>query len=237
VPFQARADRSIRRHKACRLRGSDSVQNGTAFIIAVASEQAEQAGLRSDLDALVREGARRMLLAALKAEVDEYVSQHAGVCDEAGHAMVVRNGVGEPQTVTTKAGELEVQAARVNDRRENRRFTRAILPPWARRSPKVADVLPVLYLYRAVDEHGQVVDVLLRDHRNALHPLKRSSSGRSPAQAERHRHRPPSAVHQGHPADRSNRSACSDGLHAANGVTTKPFERSHVPAGSYALIT
>src|SRR6267378_2968761 len=74
------------------------------------------------------------------------MSQHDGVRDEAGHALVVRNGVSEPRTVTTTAGELEVQAPRVNDRRDGRRFTSAILPPWARRSPKVADVLPVLYL-------------------------------------------------------------------------------------------
>ena len=59
----------------------------------VASEQAEQDALKLDLDALVREGARRMLLAALKAEVDEYVAQHADHRDEAGHALVVRNGV------------------------------------------------------------------------------------------------------------------------------------------------
>ena len=99
-----------------------------------------------DLDALVREGARRMLLAALKAEVDEYVAQHADHRDEAGHALVVRNGVAEPRKVTTAAGELEIQAPRVHDRREGRRFTSAILPPWARRSPKVTEVLPVLYL-------------------------------------------------------------------------------------------
>ena len=74
----------------------------------VASEQAEQDGLKLDLDALVREGARRMLLAALKAEVDEYVADHTGMRDEAGHALVVRNGVSEPRTVTTTAGELEV---------------------------------------------------------------------------------------------------------------------------------
>ncbi len=43
----------------------------------VASDQPEQDALKLDLDALVREGARRMLLAALKAEVDEYVAQHA----------------------------------------------------------------------------------------------------------------------------------------------------------------
>src|SRR5580765_5102378 len=112
----------------------------------VASEQTEQDALRLDLDALVREGARRMLLAALKAEVDEYVGQHADHRDETGHSLVVRNGVAEPRTVTTAAGELEIQAPRVHDRRAGRRFTSAILPPWARRSPKVSEVLPVLYL-------------------------------------------------------------------------------------------
>ncbi len=48
--------------------------------------------------------------------------------------------------MTTAAGVLEIQAPRVHDRREGRRFTSALLPPWARRSPKVAEVLPVLYL-------------------------------------------------------------------------------------------
>jgi transposase-like protein len=112
----------------------------------VASEQTEQDALKLDLDMLVREGARRMLLAALKAEVDQYIAEHADHRDEAGHALVVRNGVAEPRTVTTAAGALEIQAPRVHDRREGRRFTSAILPPWARRSPKVTEVLPVLYL-------------------------------------------------------------------------------------------
>ena len=112
----------------------------------VPSGKAEQDALKFDLDTLVREGARRMLLAALKAEVDEYIAQHADQRDADGHALVVRNGVAEPRKVTTAAGELEIQAPRVHDRREGRRFTSAILPPWARRSPKVTEVLPVLYL-------------------------------------------------------------------------------------------
>ena len=58
----------------------------------IPSEAAEQDALKLDLDALVREGARRMLVAALKAEVDEYVGQHADHRDEAGHALVVRIG-------------------------------------------------------------------------------------------------------------------------------------------------
>jgi len=112
----------------------------------VASDQSEQEALKLDLDELVREGARRMLVAALKAEVDQYIAEHAEHRDENGHALVVRNGVAEPRSVTTAAGALEIQAPRVDDRREGQRFTSAILPPWARRSPKVTEVLPVLYL-------------------------------------------------------------------------------------------
>src|ERR687885_1011166 len=112
----------------------------------VASEQTEQDAFKLDLDALVREGARRMLLAALTAEVDEYLAEHAGQRDEAGQALVVRNGVAELRPVTTAAGELEIRAPRVHDRRDGGRFSSAILPPWARRSPKVAEVVPGLYL-------------------------------------------------------------------------------------------
>jgi transposase-like protein len=115
-------------------------------MLSIVVGKGEQTGLELDLDALVREGARRMLVTALKAEVDEYIATHAGERDEGGKALVVRNGVGEPRRVTTTAGELEVRSPRVNDRRQDSRFTSAILPPWARRSPKVTEVLPVLYL-------------------------------------------------------------------------------------------
>ena len=71
----------------------------------VPSGQAEQDALKFDLDALVREGARRMLLTALRAEVDEYLTQHADERDELGHALVVRNGVAEPRKVTTAISE------------------------------------------------------------------------------------------------------------------------------------
>jgi Transposase, Mutator family len=65
-----------------------------------------------DLDGLVREGARRMLVTALKAEVDTYVAAHAEERDSEGHALVVRNGVARPRQVTTAAGELEIEAPR-----------------------------------------------------------------------------------------------------------------------------
>src|SRR5271155_2692778 len=116
-------------------------------------DEAASAELTDGLDAIVAEGARRMLAAALEAEVDAYVSSQVAELDEHGRRTVVRNGHAEPRTLVTGAGPLEVKAPRVNDRRvdeesgERLRFRSVILPPWARKSPKVAEVLPLMYLH------------------------------------------------------------------------------------------
>jgi transposase-like protein len=98
------------------------------------------------LDELAREGARRMIAVALDEEVEAYLERHRGQRDERGHALVVRNGRARPRRVTVGSGTVEVSAPRVHDRREGERFTSTILPPYMRRSPKVAEVLPILYL-------------------------------------------------------------------------------------------
>jgi transposase-like protein len=103
------------------------------------------------LDEIAHAGACKMLVAALKEEVDAYVERHKDEVDEQGHRLVVRNGKAKPRHVTCGAGTLEIEAPRVNDKRvdesgERQRFTSQILPPYMRRSPKVAEVLPVLYL-------------------------------------------------------------------------------------------
>lgn len=105
------------------------------------------------IDEIVREGARRMLAEALQAEVDAYLAQFAEARDERGHRLVVRNGSHQPREVLTSAGAVEVTAPRVNDKRtdpatgERMRFSSAILPPWARKTPKITEVLPLLYLH------------------------------------------------------------------------------------------
>jgi putative transposase len=114
-----------------------------------AEEQADELGL--SLDDLAREGARRLLAVALEAEVASYVERYQDERDENGHALVVRNGKARARQVTVGSGTIEVSAPRVNDRRTDaegnrQRFTSAILPPYMRRSPKVAEVLPILYL-------------------------------------------------------------------------------------------
>ncbi len=108
--------------------------------------------LTLDLDEIARAGARRMLAEALEAEVQDYLQAARGQRDENGHALVVRNGHAREREVICGAGSLEVKAPRVNDKRvdENgnrQRFKSVILPPYMRRSPKVTEVLPLLYLH------------------------------------------------------------------------------------------
>ena len=114
---------------------------------------AARSAASSVIDEIVREGARRMLAEALRAEVDAYIAQFVDVRDEKGHRLVVRNGCHESRTVTTSAGVVDVTAPRVNDKRvdpdtgERQRFSSSILPPWARKTPKIGEVLPLLYLH------------------------------------------------------------------------------------------
>jgi putative transposase len=108
-------------------------------------------GMRG-LDVIAREGARRLLAAALEAEVAEHLEAARGERDGNGRAMVVRNGHAREREVVTVAGAVPVSAPRVNDRRlggdgERMRFRSSILPPYARRSPAVTEVLPLLYLH------------------------------------------------------------------------------------------
>ncbi|MFE9968458.1 IS256 family transposase [Streptomyces sp. NPDC005525] len=133
------------------------------------------------IDEIVREGARRMLAAALEAEVNAYMAELADQRDEKGHRLVVRNGYHQPRTVTTAAGVVEVKAPRVNDKRvneatgERKRFSSAILPPWCRKSPKISEVLPLLYL------HG----LSSGDFVPALEQFLGSAAGLSPATVTR----------------------------------------------------
>ena len=108
---------------------------------------------RSILDEIVRDGARQMLAAALRAEVAAYIDQFADQVDENGHRLVVRNGYHNAREVMTAAGAVTVKAPRVNDKRvdpeteERHKFSSKILPAWARKSPEISAVLPLLYLH------------------------------------------------------------------------------------------
>src|ERR1700736_3562993 len=104
-----------------------------------------------ELDEIALAGARRMLMAALKTEDADYVERHSDERDAEGRALVVDNGRSKGRKLTLGAGPVELMAPRVNDRRHNeqgqrQRFSSRILPPYMRRSAKVAEVLPMLNL-------------------------------------------------------------------------------------------
>ena len=82
---------------------------------------------------------------------------------------MVRHGQAEARKGTCGAGTVEVRAPRVNDKRvdatgQRERFTSRILPPSMRRSPQVAEVLPILYLRGlSTGDFREALPVLLGD--------------------------------------------------------------------------
>ena len=126
------------------------------------------------LDELAREGARRMIAAALEAEVDDYLAGFVDEVDENGRRLVVRNGRARERKLTVGSGTMAITAPRVNDKRvdeagKRQKFSSTILPAYARRSPKVTDVLPVLYLRGlSTGDFGPALRDLLGDEASGL---------------------------------------------------------------------
>jgi len=122
-------------------------------MLKVVAEETARTELSSSVDEICREGARRMLAAALETEVDAYVEALADQLDGNGNRLVVRNGHARPRTITTGAGRIDIRAPRVDDGRvdvetgERLRFRSSIVAPWCRKSPKVTEALPLMYLH------------------------------------------------------------------------------------------
>ena len=104
------------------------------------------------LTEIARDGARRMLMAALKAEADGFVARFSEDLLADGRQRIVRHGAGPERVIQTGIGPIEVRRQKVRDRATDLpveakvRFTSNILPKWARRSKSLDALLPVLYL-------------------------------------------------------------------------------------------
>jgi hypothetical protein len=164
-----------------------------------------------------------MLAAALQAEVAAYIDQFAGVRDEDGRRMVVVNGTAEPRTVLTSAGAVEVTAPRINDKRtdpqsgQRMRFSSAILPPWARKTPQVSEVLPLLYLHGLssgdfVPALGQFLGTGAGLSSSTVHEADRDVEGRGRGVSDR------VDLRHGQAADEDHQGARVEGRRAGDGV-------------------
>jgi transposase-like protein len=104
------------------------------------------------LTEIAREGARQMLMVALKAEAAGFVALFSDELLPDGRQRVVRHGTGPEREIQTGIGPITVQRQKVRDRATDvppegkLRFTSNILPRWARRSKSLDVLLPVLYL-------------------------------------------------------------------------------------------
>jgi hypothetical protein len=92
-----------------------------------------------------------MIAAALEAEVDEYVSSLIDEVDRQAAGCPQRPCAGAPGDSRVGDGPgpgAEGERQRVDDESGKRkRFSSRILPAYARRSPKVTEVSPILYLH------------------------------------------------------------------------------------------
>jgi transposase-like protein len=104
------------------------------------------------LTEIARDGARRMLMATLKAEADSFVAQFSEDLLADGRQRVVRHGAGPERVIRTGIGPIDVRRQKVRDQATDLpveakiRFTSNILPKWARRSKSLDALLPALYL-------------------------------------------------------------------------------------------
>lgn len=125
------------------------------------------------LEAISRQGAQRMLSAALEQEVEEYLERQRYVRrHEESEFRGYRNGYGRERQVTIGSGTIKVRAPRVSDTpAEQEPFESKILKPYQKRSQKLAELFPKLF----------VEGLATRDFEPALRCLLGKSAALSPA--------------------------------------------------------
>lgn len=110
-----------------------------------ASEAMPDIGL--PLEELIRLGARKIIQQAIEVEVQVLTSSYANVTMTGGQRVVVRNGYLPVRDILTAAGPVPVKVPKVRDRSGSGiKFTSQLVPPYVRRTPRIAAALPWLYL-------------------------------------------------------------------------------------------
>ncbi len=141
------------------------VKNGAP----IDEKKQEQETPKSLLEELIREGARRLLQAAIEQEVTEYLERFREEKDDKGHRMVVRNGRLPERMFVTGVGRLRIHQPGIRSKREGETFTSAILPHYLRRVPTIATLLPVLHLKGiSTGDMMPALEVLLGPHTPGL---------------------------------------------------------------------
>ncbi len=128
---------------------------------------------RSPLDEIIHEGARRMLQAAIDAEVDAFIETYQHRRDEAGRRLVVKNGSLPTREILTGAGAIKVKQGRVRDNApiaEDRvQFSPNVLPAYLRRTDAIEELIPWLYLKGiSTSDFGEALQALVGEKAKGL---------------------------------------------------------------------
>ncbi|SDY68347.1 transposase [Nitrosomonas sp. Nm58] len=68
------------------------------------------------LQEILREGARKMLTAAIEAEISIFIERHGSLKTDEGKAAGVRSGYMPERSIQTGLGDIEVKVPKVRDR-------------------------------------------------------------------------------------------------------------------------
>jgi putative transposase len=118
---------------------SDNIKNVTEFLNNQPLESLS-------IDEIARIGAQQMLKQALVAEFQAYIDQHKDSLIE-GKSAVVKNGYHKERSITVGSGQVAVKVPRSRSRKEGiDEFSSAIVPKYIRRSLKIEEAIPLLYL-------------------------------------------------------------------------------------------
>ena len=99
------------------------------------------------LQEVLREGARKMLAAAIETEVSDFIKQHDSLKTDEGELAVVRNGYLPARPIQTGLGDIIVKVPKVRDRCESGiKFNSSLVPPYLKRAKNIEEFLPWLYL-------------------------------------------------------------------------------------------
>ena len=107
--------------------------------------------IQGAIERIAREGAKKLLQAALEAEVEEHLNRYEQIKDAEGHRLVVRNGHAPRRLILTGVGPVAVRRPRIDERevkghQGHQGFSSSILPRFLRRSPTLEGALATLYL-------------------------------------------------------------------------------------------
>ncbi len=128
---------------------------------------------RSPLDEIIHEGARRMLQAAIDAEVESFIETYQDRRDSEGRRMVVKNGSLPARDILTGAGAIQVQQGRVRDNSpdfsQRVTFSPSVLPAYLRRTESIEELIPWLYLKGiSTNDFGEALQALVGEKAKGL---------------------------------------------------------------------